>query len=244
MPRHEEIEAMTATPRMRALRDGLVAAIPLMLGYFPIAFSFGVAAIRAGFSPAEAVMFSVVIFAGAAQFLGLALVTSGAPLVVSALTLAAMNLRHVMYGPALLEKAGADARTRFSWAWGWCLTDEVFGTMLGAMARGKRFSEGFIATVGLGAYLSWIAGTAVGAFAGGDALKAYPAVDAGLGFMLPALFLALLLSILERRQVPAVAAAALATALGTLFLTPTLGILAGIITGAAIGTLNRTRHET
>lgn len=229
---------MTDTPR---LRDGFLAAIPLILGYFPIAFSFGVAAIRAGLSPDEAVMFSVVIFAGAAQFLALALVTSGAPLLISAATLAAMNLRHVMYGPALLEKAGPAASTRFSWAWGWCLTDEVFGASLGALARGQRFSEGFVGGLGLGAYLSWIAGTAVGAATGGEALQAFPALDAGLDFMLPALFLALLLSILDRRQLGPVAVAIGATVLGSLLLSPTLGILAGIAAGAATGTLQKGR---
>lgn len=226
--------ALSASP---PVRRGLVAALPLMLGYFPIAFSFGVAATRAGLSGAEAVMFSLIIFAGAAQFLALALVTSGAPMVLAALTLAAMNLRHVMYGPALLERAGANASTRHSWAWGWCLTDEVFGATLGAMARGERFSEAFIGTVGLGAYAAWVAGTALGALAGGDALKAYPALDAGLGFMLPALFLALLLSILERRQLPPVAVAVLGTALGSLYLSPTLGILAGMALGALAGTV-------
>ena len=33
---------------------GLAAALPLVLGYFPIAFSFGVAATRLGLSGAEA----------------------------------------------------------------------------------------------------------------------------------------------------------------------------------------------
>ncbi|MFD2175036.1 AzlC family ABC transporter permease [Rhodobacter lacus] len=221
------------------IRTGFLTAIPLMLGYFPIALSFGIAATRAGLSPTEAVLFSVIIFAGAAQFLALALVTSGAPLAVSVLTLAAMNLRHVIYGPALLEKAGKAARTRYSWAWGWGLTDEVFAAMLGAMARGLPFSEAFIGTLGLGAYAAWIAGTAVGALVGGEALRAFPVVDAGLGFMLPALFLALLLSILERRQIPTVAAAALATAAGTLLASPTLGILAGILFGATLGTLRK-----
>ena len=228
---------MTATaPRFR---DGLLAALPLILGYVPIAFSFGVAAVRAGLSPAEAVMFSVVIFAGAAQFLALALVGSGAPVLVSVATLAAMNLRHVIYGPALLERAGAAARTRFSWAWGWCLTDEVFAASLGALARGQGFSERFVGGLGLGAYLSWIAGTALGAMLGGEALADWPALDAALGFMLPALFLALLLSILERRQLPTVAVAIGAAAAVSLAFSPTLGILAGIAAGAATGTLHR-----
>lgn len=234
------MSAATTPPPAPAFRSGLVAAIPIALGYFPIAFSFGVAATRAGLSEAEAVMLSVVIFAGAAQFLALALVTSGAPLVVSAVTLVAMNLRHVMYAPALLERAGGAARTRYAWAWAWGLTDEVFGAALGAFARGERpFSEAFMGGLGLGAYGAWIGGTAAGAFAGGGALEAWPALEAGLGFMLPALFLALLLSILRRAQVGAAVVAVAVTVAGTLALSSSAGILGGIIAGALAGTLRR-----
>lgn len=221
-------------------RSGLVTSLPIALGYFPIAFSFGVAATRAGLSVAEAVMLSVVIFAGAAQFLALALITSGAPLLVSAVTLIAMNLRHLMYGPALLERAGREARTRHAWAWAWGLTDEVFGAALGALARGERtFSESFMGGIGLGAYAAWVSGTAVGAMAGGSALEDWPALDAGLGFMLPALFLALLLSILRRAQVPAVVVAAVVTVGGTLTVSSSVGILGGIVAGALAGLIRR-----
>jgi 4-azaleucine resistance transporter AzlC len=226
-------------PRPSTFRTGLFLSIPLILGYFPIAFSFGIAATRAGLSPAEAVMFSVVIFAGAAQFLALALVAGGAPLAVSAATLIVMNLRHLMYGPVLIEKAGDAAGTRHAWAWAWCLTDEVFAATLGALARGHRFSERLVGGVGLGAYLAWIAGTILGAATSEGALDALPAVDAGLGFMLPALFLALLLSILARGQIPTVLAAAVATVAGTLAFTPTVGILAGIGAGAALGAIRK-----
>ncbi|WP_413871086.1 AzlC family ABC transporter permease [Albidovulum sp.] len=229
-----------ARPRAGAFRSGLLAALPIALGYFPIAFSFGVAATRAGLSGAEAVMLSVLIFAGAAQFLALALVTSGAPLVVSAVTLVAMNLRHVMYAPALLEQAGGAARTRHAWAWAWGLTDEVFGAALGAFARGGRsFSEAFMGGLGLGAYGAWIGGTAAGAFAGGGVLEDWPAVEAGLGFMLPALFLALLLSILRRAQVAAAAVAIAVTVAGMLALSPSAGILGGILAGALAGVFRR-----
>ena len=220
------------------LRRGLLAAVPIALGYLPIAFSFGVAATRAGLSGAEAVMLSVVIYAGAAQFLALALVTSGASLVVSALTLIAMNLRHVLYAPALLRAAGArDLRT--VWGWGFGLTDEVFGAALGHMARGGAFSERFLWGLGAGAYASWVLGTALGAMAGGAALKGWPVLDAALGFMLPALFLALLLSILSRAQVPVIAVAVVATVVVSLLATPTMGILAGMVAGAATGLVRR-----
>ena len=218
---------------------GLSASLPIAMGYFPISFSFGVAATRAGFSAVEAFALSLIIYAGASQFLALALLTSGAPVLVSAFTLIAMNLRQVLYGPALMKAAGRDASTRHAWAWAFGLTDEVFGQALGSLARGQRFSEGAMFGLGLGAYASWLAGTAVGAVAGGGALENWPAVNAGLGFMLPALFLALLLSIMTRRQLPVIAVAALATVAGTLALSATSGILLGMVAGAVTGLVRR-----
>lgn len=212
--------------------DGLMASLPIVLGYFPIAFSFGVAATRADFTVMEAFALSLVIYAGASQFLALALLSSGAPVLVAAFTLVAMNLRHVLYGPALMREAGAGADRRHAWAWAWGLTDEVFGQALGALARGQRFSEAYMFGLGLGAYAAWVSGTVVGALAGGGALEGWPALNAGLGFMLPALFLALLLSILSRPQLPVIAVAGLATVAGTLALSPTSGILLGMLAGA------------
>jgi 4-azaleucine resistance transporter AzlC len=221
------------------LLDGLLASLPVALGYVPIAFSFGVAATRSGLTEVEAVALSLFIYAGASQFLALALLASGAPVLVSAFTLVAMNLRHVLYGPALMRAAGSEARTRHAWAWAFGLTDEVFGQALGALARGQRFSEGYMFGLGLGAYAAWVLGTAAGAFAGAGALDGSPALAAGLGFMLPAMFLALLLSILSRRQLPVIAVAAAATILGTLALSATSGILLGMVAGALTGLTRR-----
>ena len=225
--------------RPSSFSGGLVTALPIALGYFPIAFAFGVAATKAGFSGVEAFVLSLVIYAGASQFLALALLTSGAPLLVAAFTLVAMNLRHVLYGPSLMKAAGEHGARRFAWGWAWGLTDEVFGAALGELARGRRFSERFMFGIGLGAYASWLAGTALGAIAGGGALQGYPAVEAGLGFMLPALFLALLLSILTRRAVPVIAVAAVATVCGTLAVSPTAGILGGMVAGALAGVMRK-----
>jgi 4-azaleucine resistance transporter AzlC len=219
--------------------DGLGASLPIVMGYFPIAFSFGVAATRAGFTEVEASALSLIIYAGASQFLALALLSSGAPVLVAAFTLIAMNLRHLLYGPALMREAGEEATTRLAWAWAWGLTDEVFGQALGALARGQKFSEPYMFGLGLGAYASWVSGTVVGAYAGGGALEGWPAVNAGLGFMLPALFLALLLSILSRRQVPVIAVAAAATVAGTLALSATSGILLGMLAGALAGVIRK-----
>lgn len=228
---------MTATkPSFLA---GLAASLPIVMGYLPIAFSFGVAATRAGFSATEAFALSLLIYAGASQFLALALLSSAAPVLVTAFTLIAMNLRHLLYGPALMREAGEDASTRHAWAWAFGLTDEVFGQALGALARGQRFSEAWMFGLGLAAYAAWVGGTAIGALAGGGALDGWPALSAGLGFMLPALFLALLLSILDRRQLPVIAVAGLVTVVATLALDATGGILMGMLAGAMAGLVRR-----
>jgi 4-azaleucine resistance transporter AzlC len=220
--------------------DGVRASLPIAVGYFPIAFSFGVAATNLGFSVAEAVFLSVVIYSGASQFMALTLLSGGTAVGVSTLTLLAMNLRHLLYGPSLLERAGTKARTRFSWAWAYGLTDEVYAATIGFLAgRSKAWTERWMLGIGAASNLSWVTGTAVGAFAGGGTLAAYPAVEAALGFMLPALFLSLLLAILSRTQAPVVAVAASVCALVTLWQGTTTGILAGMVAGAVVGARRR-----
>lgn len=227
------------TPILKSgFTSGLITSFPIALGYLPIAFSFGVAATRAGLSGFEAFGLSLVVYAGASQFLAIALIVGGAPVLVSAFTMVAMNIRHVLYGPALIKQVGRDVRLRHAWAWAFGLTDEVFGAALGALARGKvTFSEPFMFGLGIGAYAAWLLGTALGAAAGGGALDGWPVLNAALGFMLPALFLALLLSILSKAQLPVIAIAAIATVAVTMLWSGTAGILAGMIAGAIAGVL-------
>ena len=213
--------------------------MPLVLGYFPIAFSFGVAATRSGLTEVEAFALSAIMYSGAAQFLAVALIAAGVPVVLAVVTLAGMALRHLLYGPALLRQAGASGSVRWALAWGFGLTDEVFAAALGELARGKRFSEPFMLGLAAGAYGAWLLGTVAGAYAGGGALEAWPAVNAGLGFMLPALFLALLLSMLTLTQVPVTLIAGLSTVAVTLSWSGTAGLLAGMLAGALAGVLGR-----
>lgn len=216
-----------------AVWRGVLVGVPIALGYGPIAFSFGVAATRIGLSPLEAVGLSVLMYSGAAQFMALALVAAGASFGVAFVTLVAMSLRHLLYGPSLLRAGGVPVR----WAavWGFGLTDEVFGASLGALARGQRFSDGFMMGLSMLAYGAWVGGTALGAWAGGAALQGWPALDAGLGFMLTALFIALGLSIASRAALPAIAVAGIAAAGLGAAVSPTAGILGGMVLGAAVG---------
>ncbi len=83
-------------------------------------------------------------------------------------------------------------------------------------------------------WASWVLGTVLGAFSGSGLLKGFPAVEAALGFMLPALFMSFLLASFQRKQSLCVTAALAGALAGvTLFSIPA-AILAGIVCGCLI----------
>src|SRR5690606_7969813 len=162
---------------LSSFRSGARVSMPIAIGYVPVGIAFGVAAIKAGFSALEATLLSAVVYAGASQFLVLALVGSGAPILVTALSILATNLRHVFYGPSIMEAARENASRRHAWAWSFFLSDGAFGSAIVALNRtGDHFSPRFMFGIGLGPYFAWLAGTAIGALAG-EALGAYRAID-------------------------------------------------------------------
>lgn len=55
-------------------------------------------------SPAGKPVFSCIIYAGASQFVITAMLAAGSSLWVAALTVMAMDVRHVLYGPSLRSR--------------------------------------------------------------------------------------------------------------------------------------------
>ena len=107
----------------RGWQCGLLDALPLLGGYIPVAISFGLIASQAGFSALEATLISLFIYAGASQFLLVAMVASGAPLWLAVSMTMLVNVRHVVYAPNLVPFLSQ------SRAWPWLmhgLTDQIF----------------------------------------------------------------------------------------------------------------------
>jgi len=175
-----------ASPWLAGMRE----AIPLLGGYIPVAISFGLIAVQASFSVWEAILISVLIYAGASQFLFVAMVASGAPLWLVVLMTLLINARHMVYGPNLAQWLPA------SRGWPWLmhgLTDQIFAlahSRLPQLAPGERL--GWYTGAALLAWFSWIGGTALGAVAGRELTQRWPLLGEVMPFALPALFLVLL----------------------------------------------------
>lgn len=240
-----EVGGMDATPRvirpreeaLRGLRDGL----PIVLAYAPVAATFGVVSVSAGLPVWVTLLVSLVIYAGAAQFIFVTLVAVAGPLSII-VTLLLVNLRHALYG-ATLGRAYARWPEARKWLAAGGLTDEVFVALGARMNRGvaagqeieETISPAYHYALATAAYAAWVGGTAVGALVGA---AVPPPVAAALTYGLPALFLALLLN---QRPTSAHLAAALMGALVAVAVrhvtTSGADIVAGALAGATLGAL-------
>ncbi|RVU34487.1 branched-chain amino acid ABC transporter permease [Rheinheimera riviphila] len=182
--------AGNTSPTTSPWRLGAKDALPLLGGYIPVAISFGLISVQAGFSALESTLISALIYAGASQFLFIAMVASGAPLWLVVLMTLLINARHVVYGPNLAPYLPP---SRY---WPWLmhgLTDQIFAlahSRLPLLAEKDRL--GWYTAAALVAWFSWIAGTALGAVAGAQITQRWPLLGDVMPFALPALFLVLL----------------------------------------------------
>ncbi|HUH59681.1 MAG TPA: AzlC family ABC transporter permease [Candidimonas sp.] len=224
---------------MRAVKHpavrGMIDSLSIAIGYFPVAISFGLAAISADIPPWAAVLTSVLVYAGASQFILITLVAGGSTAFSVIAIVLLMNLRHLFYGPALLGKLPSATRRFPSLVLAAGLTDEVFATSISRLEQQPIAErEGWYVGLQAGAYSAWVGGTAVGAFFGHGWMQGSPWLAQTLDFVLPALFLALLLELWSIVPGYVVVGAALATAAGLAVLPPYGAIIAGMGVGAAL----------
>lgn len=170
--------------------QGCIDALPLLGGYIPVAISFGLISVQAGFTTLEATLISLFIYAGASQFLFVAMIASGAPLWLVCVMTLLINARHIVYGPNIAPWLSKDMRWPLLMHG---LTDQIFAlahTRLPELAEPQRMAW-FTAAM-LVAWASWVGGTALGAQVGAELTAQWPLLGEVLPFALPALFLVLI----------------------------------------------------
>jgi 4-azaleucine resistance transporter AzlC len=117
------------------LRQGVATAWPICLGYFPLGLALGVLAQKAGIPWWAVAMMSILVYAGSAQFICIAMLSAGASPPAIILTTFFINLRHVLMSSALAVHLQGVSR-RFLALFSYGITDESFA------ANMTRFREG------------------------------------------------------------------------------------------------------
>lgn len=190
---------MTAHPARVALAEGW----PVFLTSLLVGITFGVIARQSGLDVLQSAGMSVIVFAGASQFVALELVRAGAPAALVVVTVFLLNLRHVLMGVALRPYFSGQSRARRA-ALAYLLVDESFALGIGWWRRGQRAVAYYIA-IGIAMFLCWNAGTLAGALAG--ALIDDPR-RLGIDFAITATFIAIVVTGARGRSDVAVALAA------------------------------------
>jgi 4-azaleucine resistance transporter AzlC len=209
--------------RRSALPSAFEASIPVLLGYMTIGLAYGLLLSRSGLPWWLAPLMSVVVFAGAAQFMAIGLFTSGAGIAEIALLTLVINARHMVYGLSLLDRFGACKRFKAYLVY--ALTDETYGILTTVDPPDGVDREEFYAAVSAFDQSYWVIGGFVGALVGGI----IPFDTKGLDFALTALFVVLLVEQTGsiRRPAPYIVAAS-STALAFLVVGPA-NLLVGAI---------------
>jgi 4-azaleucine resistance transporter AzlC len=167
-------------------RGGMKAALPIVLGYLPVGVAFGLLARNAGLTPSEVGLMSLLVYAGASQFLAIEMIFKGMtwlPIVVATFFI---NLRHFLMSSNLSLYF---RNTRFPLL-GFLsaqLTDESFGVAISNLPKVKN-NPPYLFGLQMTSHFAWVIGSIGGALFG----PFIKISEYGLPFALPSLFICLL----------------------------------------------------
>jgi 4-azaleucine resistance transporter AzlC len=209
------------------------AEIPLLIGVFPFGMIYGALALNAGLSTAEAQMMSSIVFAGSAQFITAQLVHEATPGLVIVLTIAVLNLRHMLYSASLAPYL-ASLPTRWKVLLSYLLTDEAYApTILYYEKNGiTPYAHWFLFGAGCSLWVTWQVSTALGIFLGTAIPESW-----SLDFALPLTFIAMVVPVLKNQPAIAAALSAGVVALVAFSLPFKLGLILAALIGILVGTI-------
>jgi 4-azaleucine resistance transporter AzlC len=180
-------------------------SVPVFLGYIAIGTAFGLLMADAGYSWGLALLMSVVMYAGAGQYVAVGLFAAGIGLVESVVVQFVLNARHMAYGITMFKKFNSAGRYKPYLIF--ALTDETFAllssadnTSLDDEQHEENNSEHILFLFYISAlnHLYWIAGTLIGALVG----TLLPVNFHGVSFALTALFIVLMIEQIKRVREP------------------------------------------
>lgn len=166
---------------------GLSHGIPIALGYFSVAFGFGIFSVKAGLQAIEAILISLTNLTSAGQAAGVEIIAAAGTLIEMAATQFVINLRYSLMGLSLSQKLDNSFTTLHRLIASFGITDEIFAV---ASSQKERLVPTYMYGLIMISATGWVSGTAAGAIAG---LALPPALTAAMGIMLYGMFIAIII---------------------------------------------------
>ena len=164
------------------LRTAFIDTVPVMTGYLFLGAGFGILMDQSGYGVGYAVLMSLFIYAGSAQYLLVSLLTSVASLLSTALATLLINARDLFYGISLVDTYQNSGRKKPYLIF--ALTDETYSLVTQAKLPEGMNKTAYCFLVSLFDHGYWVVGTALGSLVG----ALLPISLSGISFVLTALF--------------------------------------------------------
>ena len=219
--------------------NGVRAEFPLLVGVFPFGLIYGALALNAGLSTLASQLMSSIVFAGSSQFVTAQLMYDATPGLVIILTIAVVNLRHMLYSASLAPYL-KDLSLKWKILLSYLLTDEAYAPSILKFEKDgiTPTSHWFLLGAGFSLWFIWQVSTAVGIFLGAAIPDSW-----SLDFALPLTFIAMVVPALKNRAMIAAALSAGLVALLAYSLPFKLGLILAALTGIVVGTVLESRKS-
>ena len=203
------------------IRRGAVDSLGVGLGIFPLGIALGVLVIQAGLPWWLAPALSIGIFAGSVELLLVGMIAAATPLLTIAVTVLAVNFRHVFYPlsfPLHAVKPGLGRAYSV-----YAMIDEAYATYV--LMPPEKLSSARMLTGQLLMQAYWVGGGLVGV----GLASMLPEPIEGFEFALMALFIVMALDAARsKREIPSVVLAGLSVAAAMLAF-PGAAVLAALV---------------
>ena len=178
-------------------RQTLKITSPVFFGYIAIGIPFGLMIVNAGYPWWIAPIMSVIMYAGAGQYIAAGLFAAGASLPEILITEFFVNIRHIVYGLSLISKYKGTGKWYPYLVF--ALTDETYALLTGVEVPKEAEKGPFLGTIALLDHLYWITGCTLGAVAY-NILSHYNLTQyiEGVDFALTALFVVILIEQIKK----------------------------------------------
>lgn len=173
--------------------QGIQGGASIAIGYLPVALTFGLLAKSTGLQLSETLLMSLLVYAGASQYISLSLIAAGTGVIEIIFTTFIVNIRHFLMSASLSEKVEDDALWKKA-VYSFGLTDETFSV---ASMKEGTVSTAYLCGLMFISYASWGINSGIG-FVLGASLPT--TVQESMGIALYAMFIGLLIPSLKRHR--------------------------------------------
>ena len=220
---------------LTAIRDG----IPLGVSVFSLGLVYGVMALQAGLTFPEGAAMSLLVFAGASQFIAVGMIGTGATASAVIITTLLVNMRHLLLGASLAQYLRKEKSGKLM-VLAHLLTDESYAlSILRFQQRPPTTSYYFGA--GLIIYVTWQIGSLLGMAMGTTITNVE---KYGLDFVFLATFIGMVVPQIKSRNLLVVClVAAVTSVVGALLIPGNWYIIIAALVAAAVGMVGE-KHDT